>query len=43
MLNFDRDPVEAKGKLGDSLDADKSDLSRFAERGGKVIVYPRLG
>ncbi len=43
MLNFDRDPLEAKRKLSDSLDADKPDLSRFAERGGKVIVYHGWG
>jgi tannase/feruloyl esterase len=43
MLNFDRDPVEAKRKLSDSLDADKPALSRFAERGGKVIVYHGWG
>jgi feruloyl esterase len=43
MLNFDRDPAVAKRKLGDSLDADKPDLSRFAERGGKIIVYHGWG
>jgi feruloyl esterase len=39
MLNFDRDPAAARRKLSDSLDADRPDLSRFAERGGKIIVY----
>jgi len=43
MLNFDRDPAVAKRKLGDSLDADKPDLSRFAERSGKIIVYHGWG
>ena len=43
MLNFDRDPAAAKRKVSDSLDADKPDLSRFAERGGKIIVYHGWG
>src|SRR5262249_31704456 len=43
MLNFDRDPATAKRRLGDSLDADKPDLSRFAGRGGKIIVYHGWG
>jgi hypothetical protein len=43
MLNFDHDPAVAKRKLSESLDADKPDLSRFAVRGGKIIVYHGWG
>lgn len=38
-MNFDRDPQMARGKLGPALNPDNPDLSRFAERGGKIIVY----
>jgi feruloyl esterase len=35
-MDFDRDPGLAKQKLGNILDPD---LARFADRGGKIIVY----
>jgi feruloyl esterase len=39
MLDFDRDPALAKKQLGKVLDPDNPDLSHFADRGGKIIVY----
>jgi len=39
MMDFDRDPILAKQKLGNILDPDNPDLSRFSKRGGKIIVY----
>ena len=42
-LNFDRDPALAKEKLGGILDPDNPDLSLFARRGGKLIVYHGWG
>lgn len=39
MMNFERDPVLAKQKFGNILDPDNPDLSSFAKRGGKIIVY----
>jgi feruloyl esterase len=38
-LSFDRDPKTAKQKLGAILDPDNPDLTAFARRGGKLIVY----
>ena len=38
-MDFDRDPALAKQKLGNILDPDNPDLSRFADRGAKIIVY----
>jgi len=38
-MDFDRDPALAKQKLGNTLDPDNPDLARFADRGGKIIVY----
>ena len=38
-LNFDRDPEFARVKLGSTLNPDDPDLSRFADSGGKIIVY----
>ena len=38
-MDFDRDPAQAKQKLGHILDPDSSDLGDFADRGGKIIVY----
>jgi feruloyl esterase len=38
-LDFDRDPSKAHEKLGTVLDADNPELTRFAARGGKLIVY----
>jgi feruloyl esterase len=38
-MDFDRDPGLAKQKLGNILDPDNPDLARFADRGGKIIVY----
>jgi pimeloyl-ACP methyl ester carboxylesterase len=43
MMNFDRDPVLAKKKLGAILDSDSPDLAAFARRGGKLIVYHGWG
>jgi hypothetical protein len=42
-VNFDRDPALAKEKLGGILDPDNPDLSLFARRGGKLIVYHGWG
>ena len=42
-LNFDADPQNARRKLGPILDPDDPDLSRFRERGGKLIVYHGWG
>jgi len=42
-VNFDRDPALAKVKLGGILDPDNPDLSLFARRGGKLIVYHGWG
>jgi len=39
QLDFDRDPEIAKRKLGDAFDAENPDLRRFADRGGKLIVF----
>jgi feruloyl esterase len=38
-IDFDHDPDVAKQKLGSILDPDNPDLSRFSDRGGKIIVY----
>jgi feruloyl esterase len=38
-MDFDRDPALAKQKLGDILDPDNPNLSRFADHGAKIIVY----
>jgi feruloyl esterase len=38
-MDFDSDPAFAKQKLGNILDPDNPDLGRFADRGGKIIVY----
>ncbi len=38
-LDFDRDPNKARAKLGPVLDPDNPDLTHFAARGGKLIVY----
>jgi feruloyl esterase len=38
-MDFDRDPSLAKQKLGNILDPDNPDLARFADHGGKIIVY----
>jgi feruloyl esterase len=38
-IDFDHDPDVARQKLGNILDPDNPDLSRFSERGGKIIVY----
>jgi feruloyl esterase len=38
-LDFDRDYLFAKRKLGKILDADSPSLDAFALRGGKLIVY----
>ena len=39
MMDIDRDFATAKQKLGSILDPDNPDLSPFAKRGGKLIVY----
>lgn len=39
MIDFDRDVAVAKQKLHTILDPDNPDLSLFAKRGGKIIVY----
>lgn len=39
MMDLDRDTAAAKQKLGNILDPDNPDLSRFADGGGKLIVY----
>jgi feruloyl esterase len=39
IMDFERDPALAKQKFGDILDPDNPDLSGFAKRGGKIIVY----
>jgi pimeloyl-ACP methyl ester carboxylesterase len=39
LMNFDHDYALAKNKLGKILDPDNPDLVRFADRGGKIIVY----
>lgn len=38
-MNFDRDPELARKKLGANLNPDNPDLSSFAKRGAKIIVY----
>ena len=38
-MNFDRDPELARHKIGATMDPDNPDLSAFAKRGGKIIVY----
>jgi feruloyl esterase len=38
-INFDRDPVLAKEKLGSTMNPDNPDLKAFADHGGKLIVY----
>lgn len=38
-MDFDRDPVLARHKLGQVLNPNSADLSGFASRGGKLIVY----
>ncbi len=38
-MDFDRDPMLAKQKLGNILDPGSSNLAGFADRGGKIIVY----
>jgi feruloyl esterase len=42
-LNFDRDPAFTTQKLGTILDPDNPDLTAFAHRGGKLIVYHGWG
>ena len=42
-LDFDRDPAIAKRKIGPFLDPDSPDLSAFAGRGGKLLVYHGWG
>lgn len=39
MLDFDRDPALAQQKLGQVLNPNSADLSGFAKRGRKLIVY----
>ncbi len=39
MMDFDRDPALAQQKVGQLLNANSADLSGFAKRGGKLIVY----
>ena len=39
MMDFDRDAALAKQKFSTILDPDNPDLSAFAKRGGKIIVY----
>lgn len=39
MMDFDRDPAVAQQKVGQVLNPDSADLSGFAKRGGKLIVY----
>ena len=39
MLDFDRDPSVAEQKVGQMLNPMSSDLSGFAKRGGKIIIY----
>jgi feruloyl esterase len=39
MMDFDRDPVRAQQKVGQALNPNNADLSGFAKRGGKLIVY----
>ena len=38
-MNFDRDPEVARKKLAATLNPESPDLSRFAKRDGKIIVY----
>lgn len=38
-IDFDQDPDVARQKLGNILDPDNPDLSRFSGRGGRIIVY----
>lgn len=38
-MDFDRDPALAQQKLGQVLNPNSADLSGFAKRGGKLIVY----
>jgi hypothetical protein len=38
-MNFDRDPAFAKRKMGATMNPDNPDLTAFARRGGKIIVY----
>ena len=39
MLDFDRDPSVAEQRVGQMLNPTNPDLSGFAKRGGKIIVY----
>jgi len=39
MLDFDRDPSVAEQKVGQVLNPTNPDLSGFAKRGGKIIIY----
>jgi feruloyl esterase len=39
MLDFDRDPSVAEQKVGQVLNPMSPDLSGFAKRGGKIIIY----
>jgi feruloyl esterase len=38
-MNFDRDPLYARQRLGPMLDADNPDLDRFAGHGGKLLAF----
>lgn len=38
-MDFDHDPALAQQKMGQTLNANDADLSGFAKRGGKLIVY----
>lgn len=39
MLDFDRDPSVAEQKVGQALNPTNPNLSGFAKRGGKIIIY----
>ena len=39
MLDFDRDPSVAEQKVGQVLNPTNPDLSGFAKRRGKIIIY----
>lgn len=39
MLDFDRDASVAEQKVGQALNPTNPDLSGFAKRGGKIIIY----